>query len=208
LFGPLINAKTLSRASRDDEEQLLPLPADQVRRLSLKHHLAFAALCGGCGDVESIAALSNMLHLRAGCNAELYRCADSALAQCVARVECGGEWALTDAERAAFEPLRHGHDEQLTAVPVHRFLEALEQGQHAGLRPADRVGLVPKRCLPAMANAPSAWYARMNLQAGAATRGACVDAEFDSFYVETLGSGLEVGSCVVKAHHCALRRTG
>lgn len=146
-------------------------------------------------------------HLRAGCNAELYRCADSALAQCVARVEWGA-WALTDAERTAFEPLRLVHDEQLAAVPAHRFLEALEQGQHAGLRPADRVGLIPKRCLPAMANAPSAWYARMNLQAGAATRGACVDADFDSFYVETLGSGLEVGSCVVKAHHCALRRTG
>ncbi|HDR9486448.1 TPA: hypothetical protein QDC20_006542 [Burkholderia aenigmatica] len=116
--------------------QLLPLPADQVRRLSLKHHLAFAALCSGCGDVESIATLSNMLalafHLRADGEAELYRCADSALAQCIARVERGDAWTLTDAERAALEPLLLVHDEQLAAVPVHRYLEVLEQVQYVG----------------------------------------------------------------------------
>ncbi|WP_072443934.1 MULTISPECIES: hypothetical protein [Burkholderia] len=113
--------------------QLLPLPTNQVRRLSLKYHLALAALCGGCGDVESIATLSSTLalafHLRAHGEAEPYRCADTALTQCIARAERGGPWTLTDAERAALEALLLVHDEQLAAVPVHRYLEALEQVQ-------------------------------------------------------------------------------
>ncbi|WP_159086357.1 hypothetical protein [Burkholderia mayonis] len=65
--------------------QLLPRPVDQVRRLSLKHHLALALLCDDSGDVESIATLSNMLalafYLRSDGEAELYRSADSALNQ-------------------------------------------------------------------------------------------------------------------------------
>ncbi|MET3620110.1 hypothetical protein [Burkholderia ambifaria] len=116
--------------------QLLPLPTDQVRRLSLKHHLALAALCSGCGDVESIATLSNTLalsfYLRADGEAELYRRADSTLTQCIARAERGEPWTLTDAERTAIEALLLVHDEQLAAVPVHRYLEALEQVQHVG----------------------------------------------------------------------------
>ncbi|WP_124488518.1 MULTISPECIES: hypothetical protein [unclassified Burkholderia] len=63
--------------------RLLPFHTDQVRRLSLKHHLPLAALCGKCGDVELIDTLSNMvvpaLYLRVGGEAELYRCADFAL---------------------------------------------------------------------------------------------------------------------------------
>ncbi|WP_230954493.1 hypothetical protein [Burkholderia cepacia] len=115
-------------------QQLLPLPVDQVRRLSLKHHLALALLCDGSGDVESIAALSNMLalafYLRSDGEAELFRSADSALNQCIARAERGGKWTLTDGERTALEALLRVHDEQLGAVPVHRYLKALEQVQH------------------------------------------------------------------------------
>ena len=43
--------------------QLLPLPAEQIRRLALKHHLALAALCEGRGDVDAIVTLSNVLAL-------------------------------------------------------------------------------------------------------------------------------------------------
>ncbi|WP_155741656.1 hypothetical protein [Burkholderia territorii] len=115
--------------------QLLPLPVDQVRRLSLKHHLALALLCGGSGDIESIATLSNMLalafYLRSADETELYRSADFALNQCIARAE-GGKWILTDGERTALEALLRVHDEQLGAVPVHRYLKAREQVQHVG----------------------------------------------------------------------------
>lgn len=114
--------------------QLLQLPTDQVRRLSLKHHLALAALCDGCGDVELIATLSNTLalafYLRADGETEPYRCADTALTQCIERAERGDPWTMTDAERTALAALLLVHDEQLAAVPVHRYLEALEQAQH------------------------------------------------------------------------------
>ncbi|EDT40976.1 hypothetical protein BamMEX5DRAFT_3227 [Burkholderia ambifaria MEX-5] len=71
-------------------------------------------------------------YLRSDGEAELYRSADSALNQCIARAERGGKWTLTDAERTALEALLRVHDEQLAAVPVHRYLEALEQVQHVG----------------------------------------------------------------------------
>ncbi|WP_260444750.1 hypothetical protein [Burkholderia sp. Bp8986] len=102
--------------------------------MSLKHHLALAALCGGRGDVESIATLSNMLtlafYLRADGEVELYRCADAALTQCIARAAHGDRWTLMDAERTVLEALLLIHDEQLAAVPVHRYVEVLEQVQH------------------------------------------------------------------------------
>ncbi|WP_175804719.1 hypothetical protein [Burkholderia ambifaria] len=112
----------------------MPLPVDQVRRLSLKHHLALALLCDGSGGVESIATLSNMLalafYLRSDGEVELYRSADSALNQCIARAERGDPWTLKDAERTALETLLLAHDKQLAAVPVHRYLEVLEKVQH------------------------------------------------------------------------------
>lgn len=116
------------------EARLLPLPVDHARRLSLKHHLALALLCDGHGDVESIATLSNMLalafYLCSAGETELYRSADSALNRCIARAERGGKWILTDGERTALEALLRVRDEQLGAVPVHRYLKALEQAQH------------------------------------------------------------------------------
>ncbi|EJO55339.1 hypothetical protein BURMUCF2_B0396 [Burkholderia multivorans CF2] len=39
---------------------------------------------------------------------------------------------MTDPERTALEALLLVHDEQLAAVPVHRYLEALEKVQHIG----------------------------------------------------------------------------
>ncbi|AOJ91384.1 hypothetical protein WS87_29680 [Burkholderia sp. MSMB0856] len=51
----------------------------------------------------------------------------------MARAERGGKWTFTDAERTALEALLCVHDKQLAAVPVHRYLEALEQVQHVGM---------------------------------------------------------------------------
>ncbi|WP_419689943.1 hypothetical protein ACN22W_36305 [Burkholderia theae] len=113
--------------------QLLPLPADQVRRLSLKHHLALATLVSGHGDVDAIVTLSNVLqlagYLGAGSEVESYRRAEVALDQCVTRAEQGEPWTLMNAERAALGALVAIHDTQLAAVPVHRYLDALERAQ-------------------------------------------------------------------------------
>ncbi|WP_174985353.1 hypothetical protein [Burkholderia lata] len=120
---------TLGRR-RLTKAQLLPLPADQVRRLSLKHHLALAALSAGRGDVDAIVTLSNVLELSiclgAGDEVESYRHAEAALDQCVARAGRGEPWTLTDVERAALERLAIIHDAQLAVAPAHRYLGALE----------------------------------------------------------------------------------
>ncbi|KWF29485.1 hypothetical protein WL84_09090 [Burkholderia cenocepacia] len=76
--------------------------------------------------------LALAFYLRSDGEAELYRSADSALAQCIARAERSSKWTLTDADRTALEALLLVHDGQLAAVPVHRYLEALEQMQHVG----------------------------------------------------------------------------
>ncbi|OJB06923.1 hypothetical protein BGV52_21795 [Burkholderia ubonensis] len=113
--------------------QLLPLPAEQVRKLSLKHHLALAALRSSRGDVDAIVTLLNVLHLayflRAGDDAEVdcYRRAEAALNACVARVEHGAPWSLMGDERTSLEQLVTMHDAQLAAVPAHRYLEATDR---------------------------------------------------------------------------------
>ena len=74
--------------------------------------------------------LALAFYLRSDGEAELYRSADFALNQCIARAVRGGKWTFTDAERTALEALLRVHDKQLASVPVHRYLEALEQ--HVG----------------------------------------------------------------------------
>ncbi|MDN7631631.1 MULTISPECIES: hypothetical protein [Burkholderia cepacia complex] len=117
--------------------QLLPLPAEQIRRLALKHHLALAALCEGRGDVDAIVTLSNVLALAvclsADEDAEPCRRAGNALAECIARAEHGDPWTLNDSERTVLKALVLLHDEQLSVVPVHRYLDALEQLQRTNV---------------------------------------------------------------------------
>ncbi|QTO23909.1 hypothetical protein [Burkholderia seminalis] len=119
--------RTLSKA------QLLPLPAAQVRRLSLKHHCALASLLNGHGSVDGIVTLSNVLELAFRLRDEremvLYREAQAALSACVERAGRGDAWGATDDERRALEALLVAHDAQLTSVPAHRYLDALERVQ-------------------------------------------------------------------------------
>ncbi|KWI27195.1 hypothetical protein WM04_23560 [Burkholderia ubonensis] len=113
--------------------QLLPLPADYVRRLSLKHHLALAVLRDGRGDVDSLSTLLNVVALAYQLDAAdtgpadsaRFRCAKQALEACVARAERGEPFTLTVAERAAIAPVLVHHDAQLARVPSYRYLEAL-----------------------------------------------------------------------------------
>ncbi|WP_332451101.1 hypothetical protein [Burkholderia ubonensis] len=113
--------------------QLLPLPADQVHRLSLKNHLALAGLRVGHGDLDVIGTLLHVLYLAyflhdAGDpDPDRYRRAEAALVQCVSCAERGEPWTLTDVERAALEQLVIAHDAQLSTVPAHRYLDAWER---------------------------------------------------------------------------------
>ncbi|KVG51722.1 hypothetical protein WJ33_11155 [Burkholderia ubonensis] len=141
--------KATSRSRRPlTKTQLLPLPAEQARRLSLKHHLALAVLRDGRGDVETVATLVNMLHLayflRVIGDTELdrYRRAEAALDACVARAERGEPWSLTADERTSLEQLVTTHDAQLATVPVHRYLDAWDCVQRV-IVPGGRSPIVP-----------------------------------------------------------------
>ncbi|WP_322066489.1 hypothetical protein [Burkholderia ubonensis] len=108
---------------------------DQVRSLSLKHHLALAALDTGRGDIATIVTLSNVLqlsvYLDVSGDLELFRHSEVALDECVARAGQGEPWMLTDEERTALKTLVVVHDRQLATVPTHRYLDALERAQRA-----------------------------------------------------------------------------
>ncbi|MCA7955833.1 hypothetical protein LGM43_37075 [Burkholderia seminalis] len=79
------------------------------------------ALVTECSQTVLVSCLP--FYLRSDGEAELYRSADFALNQCIARAEQGGKWTFTDAERTALEALLRVHDKELAAVPVHRYLE-------------------------------------------------------------------------------------
>ncbi|AKM05455.1 hypothetical protein OIV57_23020 [Burkholderia pseudomallei] len=128
--------KPLSHSRRPlTKAQLLPLPVDQVRALSLKHHLALAMLRDGRGDIEAIITLLNVLYLafflRDSGPAALDSCqrAEVALDDCIRRAERGEPWSVADTERQALEELVVTHDAQLAAAPAYRYLDAWEQVQ-------------------------------------------------------------------------------
>ncbi|KUY84955.1 hypothetical protein WI25_35430 [Burkholderia cepacia] len=112
--------------------QLLPLAADHVRRLSLKHHLALAAVSAGRGDLEAIVTLLNVLYLTFflsddAAELELVRRAEAALDACTRRVEGGAPWALSDDEQDVLAQLMVTHDAQLASVRLFRYQEAWER---------------------------------------------------------------------------------
>lgn len=112
--------------------QLLPIPAAELRRIQLKHHLALAALRDAHADVAQLATLLNAIYLAyfldpadpAPC-----RRAEAAIHDCIDRAERGGPSVLTDHERAAVEHVLARLDAQLPAVPMHRYVAAFEQLQ-------------------------------------------------------------------------------
>ncbi|KVD80676.1 hypothetical protein WI89_24640 [Burkholderia ubonensis] len=117
---------------------LLPLPTEKVRALSLENHLALATVRGGRGDLDHVSCLVRVVYLAfylrdatsAGADFDLYRRAEAALNACVTRAEQGERCLLLDHELATVERILIVHDEQLAAIPWHRYLDAWKQLQH------------------------------------------------------------------------------
>ncbi|KVC85106.1 hypothetical protein WI74_32015 [Burkholderia ubonensis] len=132
------------------KSQLLPLPADQIRHLSLKHHLALAVLRAGRGDLQTITTLMHVLYLAfflrdaGAADSASYQCAEAALDACVTRAEHGEPWSLSASEHAAIAQIVVAHDMQLSSTPVYRYLDAWERVQHAsvpgGCSPISKAG--------------------------------------------------------------------
>ncbi|WP_186134660.1 hypothetical protein [Burkholderia gladioli] len=116
---------------------LLPLSTEKVRSLSLEHHMALAVVRSGNGDCDQVVSLLRVVYLaffmrsetESGSDPDLYRRAEAVLDACIARAERGELWMLQSNEAADVERLLVVHDEQLAAVPKHRYLAAWDRLQ-------------------------------------------------------------------------------
>lgn len=121
--------------SRLTREMFLPLPTEKIHALSLENHLALATVRGGRGDLDQVICLVRVVYLAfylrdatsTGTDLDLYRRAEAALNACVTRVDRGERCLLLDHELAIVEQILVIHDEQLAAIPWHRYLDAWEQ---------------------------------------------------------------------------------
>ncbi|WP_175891590.1 hypothetical protein [Burkholderia cepacia] len=117
------------------KEQLLSLPTEKVRALSLEHHMALATVRSGHGSHDQVVGLLRVIYMAfylrgetvAGIDADLYRQAEMALDACIARAERGEKWLLLDREAVAIERVLVAHDAQLAAVPMYRYVSAWER---------------------------------------------------------------------------------
>lgn len=124
-----IRRRPLSKA------ELLPLPADKLRGLSLEHHLALAVARTGQGEPGQLGCLMRVLYVAfllrdltpdQGDNA-LFRRSEAALNRCLARATDGKPWALPPEESPPVEWLVALHDRQLATVPVHRYVATCDR---------------------------------------------------------------------------------
>ncbi|KVV40369.1 hypothetical protein WK81_20290 [Burkholderia ubonensis] len=116
---------------------LLPLSTEKVRALSLENHMALALVRSGSGDCDQILRLLRIVYLAffvrsetaSGSDLDLYRRTEVILDACIARAERGEAWVLHDDELAYVERVLVVHDEQLAAIPKHRYLAAWDRLQ-------------------------------------------------------------------------------
>ncbi|WP_081259497.1 hypothetical protein [Burkholderia territorii] len=116
--------------------QLLPLPTRDVQRLSLKHHLALAALLTGRADVDSIATLLNVVYLAFflrnpdDVEPSRYREAEDVLNAIVARMQRGECERPSEHERTVLEQVVIEHDAQMATVAKYRLVDAWSRLAH------------------------------------------------------------------------------
>ncbi|WP_175905709.1 hypothetical protein [Burkholderia seminalis] len=116
---------------------LLPLSTEKVRSLSLENHMALAVVRSGSGDCDQVTCLLRVVYLAfymrsetaSGSDVDLYRRAETALDACIARAERGEAWTLIENELPDVERVLVVHDEQLAAIPKHRYLAAWDRLQ-------------------------------------------------------------------------------
>lgn len=119
------------------KEMLLPLSTEKVRSLSLENHMALAVVRSGNGDCDQVICLLRVVYLAffmrgetaSGSDFDLYRQAEAVLDACIARAERGDTWTLVEDELADVERVLIVHDEQLAAIPKHRYLAAWDRLQ-------------------------------------------------------------------------------
>lgn len=147
-MGTAIKRRPLSRS------QLLPLPAEYLRRVRLRHHIALASLRGAQAAPEQLALLLSTVQIayllrspaaaRAAAvqaaeaggtsgiddEAAPYRRAERAIEQCYLRLSDGAADLLRDDERSELERLMTAFDARLATLPSQRYLDAQAELHH------------------------------------------------------------------------------
>lgn len=109
----------------------LPPTAESVRALSLRHHLALAALKAGSGNSPLLTELIRVVYVtwylqEAGFGAidpSHYVEAERALARCGVRAAAENVWQFNDADTPALERVLALHDWQLQRTPISAMCE-------------------------------------------------------------------------------------
>lgn len=99
--------------------------------------MALAMVRSGNGDCDQVICLLRVVYLAffmrgettSGSGLDLYRRAEFVLDACIARAERGEPWTLRADELADVGRVLVVHDEQLAAIPKHRYLAAWDRLQ-------------------------------------------------------------------------------
>ncbi|SAL66117.1 Fis family transcriptional regulator [Caballeronia humi] len=109
-------------------EQLLPIAPSKARTLSLKSHLALAALRQGQGNEDLASELLKTLYLTFFANEaekqnvlfETFLAAELALKACIHHAVTANEWRIDASHCEVIEALLRVYDAQLASLPVTR----------------------------------------------------------------------------------------
>ncbi len=99
--------------------------------------MALAVVRSGNGDCDQVVCLLRVVYLSvfmrggaiSGSYLSLYQRAEAVLDACIARAERGETWTLAEDELVNVERVLVVHDEQLAAIPKHRYLTAWDRLQ-------------------------------------------------------------------------------
>lgn len=116
------------------KDQLLPLPAESVRALSLEAHIALSVLRRGRGEAMQIGCLAKTIYLAyfmrditPGAEIDQFQTAELIVENCIDRALRGEQWELRETDYSAIERILLLYDAQLAAAPAYRFADAWQK---------------------------------------------------------------------------------
>jgi len=124
--------KSTSQAPRLSRSDLLPTSPSIARSISLRNHMALAALKNGQGNLdlagELLKTLYWMFYLSDDTTVQEQKdnllAAEQALKSSIVRAAGTDTWALNETDALHIAALLRLHDDQLSSLPVHRLEKA------------------------------------------------------------------------------------
>jgi hypothetical protein len=128
------NSKKRKSAQRLSRSDLLPMSPAIARSISLKNHMALAALRNGQGNIDLAGELLKTLYwtfylsdaVTVHEQKDNLIAAEKALKSSIVSAADTKVWVLIDTDALSISALLRLHDDQLSSLPVHR----LEKAKH------------------------------------------------------------------------------